>query len=123
MAFCLTYPVLVDWMHRGFRNGNWRRLNRLERGYFRAATCYAKLKTKIVNGKVLRQLQAILEKLKATMSTRMMGVGVGKAAALLTAGEKGGVFEWCPQLKMWLQDRNYIYWLGLTELSTRYSFR
>ena len=115
----LTYSDLVGWMRRGFRNGGWRRLSRGEKGYFKVAVWYAKIKGRIVNARVVGLLQAIIEKIKATRSLQILQAGTAKAWKMLTQNSE--VFKWCPTLRVWLLDRTYVFWLGLTELSTKYS--
>jgi len=106
-------------MRRGFRNGNWRRLSPDEKGYFKAAVCYAKVKGRIVNAMVVSLLQAIIEKIKTTRSAQLLQAGMAKAEKMLTQNSE--TFKWCPRLRVWLLDRTYVFWLGLTELSTKYS--
>lgn len=114
-----NYSELVGWMRRGFRNGGWRRLSQSDRGYLNAAIQYAKSKGKIVNARVVSLLQAIIEKIRLTRSVRILQMGMTKAEKMLTLNSE--VFEWCPRLRVWLLDRNYRFWLGLVELSTKYS--
>jgi hypothetical protein len=115
----LSYSDLMGWMRRGFKNGNWRRLSPDEKGYFKAAVWYAKVKGRIVNAMVVGFLQAIIEKIRETRSIQILKAGMAKARKMLTQNSE--VFKWCPRLRVWLLDRTYVFWLGLTELSTEYS--
>ena len=111
----LTYNYLLSYLRRGVRNGNWRRLEKLERALYRASLLYAKIKQKIVNPNVIAILKNIIEKLKETPGLRILKAGLERARHILTQFKKSGAFKWCPQLKKWLQDPSYIFWLGLTE--------
>jgi len=44
---------------------------------------------------------------------RIFKKGFEKAIEMLGKSEEGvGVFTWAPQLKYWLKDPDYIFWLG-----------
>jgi hypothetical protein len=43
---------------------------------------------------------------------RILKRGFRKAIEILNKSEEGGVFTWAPQLKYWLKDPDYIFWLG-----------
>ena len=44
---------------------------------------------------------------------RIFKRGFEKAVKMLEKSEEeGGVFTWAPQLKYWLKDPDYIFWLG-----------
>ena len=38
--------------------------------------------------------------------------GIWEAVEMLEKGEEEGVFIWAPELRNWLKDPNYIFWLG-----------
>ncbi|MEM2914100.1 MAG: hypothetical protein QXH91_01670 [Candidatus Bathyarchaeia archaeon] len=114
-----SYNELLGWIRKGYRNSSWHRLSLLERGFLRAAILYAKIKGIIVNAKVAGILSTIIEKIRTTPSTRIIQAGLAKAEQISTQNSQ--VFKWCPRLREWLLDCTYIFWLGLTELSTNYS--
>jgi hypothetical protein len=113
-----TYSELVGWMRRGLRNGGWKKLTSIEKAYFRVAILYTKIWGKIVSSLVVDILLTIIEKLKTTPTIQILQVGEAKAEKMLSQSSE--VFEWCPRFRVWLLDRTYRFWLGLTELSTRY---
>jgi len=43
------------------------------------------------------------------------GVGLIKALEMLTQYRERGVFKWVPQLKDWLRDPAYKFWLGTVQ--------
>jgi hypothetical protein len=115
----ITYADLFTSFRKGLRNGNWRHVNRLDKALFRASLWYLKQRSKrdgngsIVNALLVEKLSALAEKLKETKGMRIFERGLKKAVKLLEKSEEGeGVFTWAPQLKYWLRDPDYIFWLG-----------
>lgn len=111
----ITYSRLLSHLKRGVRNGNWRRLNYIERAFYRAALAYAKLRGKIVNETVIRGLLQIIRKLCEIPLLHILKAGLNRAQVMRENFTLNGVFKWCPQAKKWLSDPAYIMWLGLTE--------
>ena len=116
----ITYRELSTSFRKGIRNGNWKQLNHLQRALFRAALGYSKQRStgdgdgNIVNALLVEKLSALVEKLKETKGMTIFKRGFKKAVGLLKKSEEGkaGVFAWAPQLKHWLRDPDYIFWLG-----------
>ncbi|MCS7365136.1 MAG: hypothetical protein NDF54_06860 [archaeon GB-1867-035] len=112
----ITYTRLLNHLKRGVRNGNWRRrLDHIERAFYRAALAYSKIKGKIVNSTVIRGLLQIIRKLRETPLLRILKAGLNRAQTMRENFIANGVFNWCPQAKKWLSNPAYIMWLGLTE--------
>ena len=107
----ITHEGLFTSFKKGLRNGNWRKLNFLERALYRAAMEYAK-HCCIVNDMLVEKLLGVIERLKETKGMRIFRRGFKKAVALLEKGEEKGVFVWAPSLRHWLKDRDYVFWLG-----------
>lgn len=109
----ITYVDLFTIFRKGLRNGNWKYLNPFDKALFRASLWYAKHRGSIVNASLVKKLSALVEKLKETKGMRIFKKGFEKAVELLEKSEEGvGVFTWAPQLKYWLKDPDYIFWLG-----------
>ena len=108
----ITYADLSTSFRKGLRNGNWRHVNRLDKALFRASLWYAKYRGSIVNTSLVEKLLSLVEKLKQTKGMRIFKRGFEKAIEMLKKGEEGEVFTWAPQLKYWLRDLDYIFWLG-----------
>lgn len=100
---------------KGLRNGNWRKLSRLEKALFMASLWYSRVQGAIVNEKLVRKLSVLVDKLKATSGARIFKRGFEKAVELLNKGE--GIFAWAPELRDWLKDTDYVFWLGAGGLS------
>ena len=108
----LTYAELLTSLKKGVRNGNWRKLDRVERAFYRASLCFARIRGRIVNSRLVELLSSILERLLETPRMRIMRRGVERAAEMLEKYEKAGVFKWAPMLRKWLAEKEYIEWLG-----------
>ena len=108
----LTYTELLSNFRKGLRNGNWRKLRRLEKALFQASLWYSRRQGTILNELVVSKLSVLVAKLKATKGARIFKRGYEKAAALLSKGEC--VFAWAPSFREWLKDPDYVFWLGMT---------
>ncbi len=95
---------------KGVRNGNWRKLSRLEKALVRASLWYSRVQGAIRNEMLVGKLTALVDRLKATRGARIFRRGLEKAASLLSKGES--VFAWAPLLRRWLQEPDYVFWLG-----------
>jgi len=108
----ITYEDLLASFKKGLRNGNWRKQNPLDKALVRASLWYAKHRGSIVNTALAEKLSALIEKLKETKGMRIFKRGFKKAIEMRDKYEEKGVFTWAPQLKHWLKDPDYIFWLG-----------
>ena len=109
----ITCEELSTSLRKGRRNGNWKRLNRLQKALYRAALWYAKYRGSIiVNGELVEKLSRLVEKLKETKGMRIFKRGFERALKVLEEGEERGVFAWAPRLRSWLREPDYIFWLG-----------
>jgi hypothetical protein len=91
-------------------NGNWRRLDSNERSLFRCAMWVAKIRGQISNMELMTQVLHIAIVLLKNLRTRIIGVGRIRAQAMLTNFER---MKWAPQLKEWLADPGYVWYLGV----------
>ena len=108
----LTYEELFTNFKKGMRNGNWKRLRFLDKALYRAAMWYVKRGGSIVDEMLVEKLSLLVERLKETKGMRIFKRGFRKAIEILNKSEERGVFTWAPQLKYWLKDPDYIFWLG-----------
>ena len=113
MTTAFSYADLQRHWRKGLRNGNWRKLNPLKKGLYMAAMWYAKVngKGKILSGRLVAMLEDIIEKLMETVKVRIFRVGLAKAEDMERGDKK--VFDWAPELREWLRDPDYIFWLGV----------
>ena len=105
-----TYKELLTSFRKGLRNGNWRKLRRLEKALYQASLWYSRVRGTIINEMLVGMLSVLVEKLKATKGARIFRRGFEKASALLNKGEE--IFAWAPSLRKWLKDPDYVFWLG-----------
>jgi hypothetical protein len=105
-----TYKELLTSFRKGLRNGNWRKLSRLEKVLYMASLWYSRHQRVIINKMLVRKLSVLVDKLKATAGARVFKRGYEKAVELLNKGE--GIFAWAPSLREWLKDADYVFWLG-----------
>jgi len=91
----------------------------LERGLYNCALLLARERQRIVNAKLLVQVRVIISKLLATVRTRIVGVGKARARALHETYARNGLFDWAPEVEIWLGEPETIFYLGVAELSGR----
>ena len=117
----LTYTDLHTNFRKGLRNGNWRKLRRLEKALFQAALWYSWRQGTILNELVVDKLSVLVEKLKATKGARIFKRGYEKAVVLLN--NAGKIFAWAPSLREWLTDPDYVFWLGAGGLEAKKRYK
>jgi hypothetical protein len=115
----LKFSSLLKFFLKGLRNGNWRSLGRLEKGLYICALRLAKLRGRILNVKLLMKLKAIICKLLTTPKVHILQSGEAKAKAMLKKFNEIGVLNWAPEVKNWLKDGSFIFYLGAMELFGR----
>lgn len=109
----LSYAYLFSSWKKGFRNGNLRKLSKLEKALYMASLSLAKMRGKIVNSRLILMLGNIVDKLRETAGDRLMTNAYHVAMKLYGRFSAIGLFEWAPQVRMWFSDPSYILWLGL----------
>ena len=100
----ITYRFLREAMRKGLRNGNWRQLSGIERAFYMASLCYARIRS-IISASIAEKLLALVEILYETPASRIFKQGFEKALRILSAGVKN-------PLREWLKDPEFIFWLG-----------
>ena len=116
--FGLSYEVIKACQTKGMRNGNWRFLNTVQRGFYRACLAYARVRRVIVNPNVVRLLGALMCRLRSMMRVRALRSGMEEAERVTPIYLKIGVFKWAFKLMDWLMDESYLFWLGITRLNS-----
>jgi hypothetical protein len=109
----LSHHYLSCLLKKGFRNGNWRRLNYVEKALYSASLSLARMRGRIVNSRLILALQGIIGKLRETTGERLMMTAYQRAVGLYERFTILGLFEWAPQVRSWFNDPSYILWLGL----------
>jgi hypothetical protein len=116
----LTYTRLLEIRRRGLRDGNWAPLRISEKALFRCALWVAKARGKISNSRLVVQVKEIALKLLEHMGkigNSILRAGRKQAAMILYIYDKpNGVFGWAPQVRQWLSDERYVWYLGVLGL-------
>jgi len=110
----LTYEELRRCWVKGLRNGNIRKLNRLQKALYRACLMYARKVGRIVNEFLVGQLRPIVETLKTTFKIQALRAGLERLRAMLSSS----LSKWAPQVRVWAREESYILWLGLLEINS-----
>lgn len=105
-----TYKELLTSFRKGLRNGNWRKLRRVEKALVSASLWYSKNQGTIINEVLVGKLSVLVDRLKSTVGVRILKRGFEKANVLLSKGES--IFAWAPSLRDWLKDPDYVFWIG-----------
>ena len=107
----LSHYQLLQCYRKSVRTGRWRRLYYREKALYRASMGYLRHGGRILNETLRLKLERLVERLLETRGQRIVKRGLARAAALLD-GVEHGVSGWLLQLKTWLKDQDYIFWLG-----------
>jgi len=97
---------------KGRRNGNWKKLARMEKALYRAALAYS-YERKIVSESVVNKLLVLIKRLLETPSQRIFKRGFEKAVWLIremVGLRRSSVL--LSALNNWLRNPDYIFWLG-----------
>lgn len=96
----------------------WARLDSGERGLFRCALWLARARGRITNMRLVVQVARVAIRLVETVQSRIVKAGKAKAAMMFERySQSGGVFSWAPQLRGWLNDPRYVWYLGVMEVN------
>ncbi len=112
----LTYARLSVIRRLGLRDGNWAPLRISEKALFRCALWVAKDRGKISNSKLVAQVKEIAVKLLriGKIGNSILRTGWKQARMILDLYEKPhGVFSFAPQVRRWLSDEKYVWYLGV----------
>jgi len=115
----MSYQWLLGFQRKGMRNGNWARLTYLERALYKGAMWLAKIRGRIVNMELVMQMARIIIKIIRTARTTIYSLGRARAAELNKRFEEAELFRWAPWVREWFTDREYVFYLGVTELNTQ----
>ena len=74
-----THVELHTSFRKGLRNGNWKRLSRLEKALYQTSLWYSRIRGAIINEKLVRKLSVLMEKLKETQGAKVFRRGYKKA--------------------------------------------
>jgi len=112
-----SYHELRRLKTKAFRNGNWWRLERIEKGLFNATLALAKIRNRIINPSLVEQIRMVAMRMLETITNLWLKKGREKAKQLEDLYSRNGVFDWLPKMKDVLRDRDYLVWLGLSTMN------
>jgi hypothetical protein len=116
----LTYPRLVAFKRKGLRSRNWARLDIAEKALFRCALWIAKVRGEISNTKLIVQIARITLKLVEGVRSAILKAGKRRTTVMFeTYAKPFGVFSWASQVREWLNDTKYIWYLGVLGVNSR----
>jgi hypothetical protein len=111
---CIDYFELKCLWVKACRNGNVRKLNPFERGFFRACLTYTKLNGVIINKRVLEMLRRLIEILTITPRREALRQGFEKVKSLVKNNLLTKIF---PKILDWVKNLDYIMYLGFMEIN------
>lgn len=113
----LDYAMFSRAIRRGIRNGRWFKLESEKRALFSAAREFLRIGGKIVRLNLLKDLLRIIKDLTSSVKRRIWQRGLEAAHAMRRQFEKG-FFDWCPQIRDWLEDPDYVFYLGVSSVNS-----
>ena len=111
---CIDYFELRRIWVKGCRNGNVRKLNPFEVGFFKACLTYTKMNGLIVSRMVLDMLRRLIEILMMTPRREALKQGFNKAKTLI---ENSNLIRIFPKILDWIKSLDYILYLGFMEIN------
>lgn len=113
-ASSISFSILSSLWRKSLRSGHWFSIGSAERALYRCALWIAKARGCIVNRALVAQILEITRHLLGSIRSRITAAGEGRVRLLLKDyGNRGGVFNWAPQVREWLHDATYIFYLGV----------
>ncbi len=109
----LGYSYLFCLWKKGFRNGNWRKLSKIEKALYMASLSLAKMRGRIVNSRLILELGKIIGKLRETPGVKLALAACQRAMRLYNRFVAVGLFDWAPHVRSWFNDPSYVLWIGL----------
>lgn len=110
----ISFSILSSLWRKSLRSGRWFTINSAEKALYRCALWIAKARGFIVNKALVAQILEIAEHLLGSIRSHITGAGKERARLMLkNYSNWGGVFGWAPQVREWLHDAAYIFYLGV----------
>jgi hypothetical protein len=118
--FGLGHAELLNALRGAYRNRKrWRWSKHIHKKLLEACVGFTRNGFRIVDTMVLARLRVAFRELGIiNRRVRILVEGEFKASEMQTELEKRKVFKWVPQLKAWLRDETYKFWLGTIQISS-----
>lgn len=119
-SFSLGYAELRNALREAYRNTKrWRWCKNIHKKFLEACVEFTRNGFRIVDATVLARLRVAFRELGiVNRRIRILIDGEIKALEIRTRLEEQKVFSWFPQLKAWLRDQAYKFWLGTMQISS-----
>jgi len=110
----ISFGILSSLWRKSLRSGSWVRIGSAEKALYRCALWIARARGFIVNRALVTQILEIMRHLLGSIRSRITVAGKERARLLLkNYSNRGGVFVWAPQVREWLHDATYVFYLGV----------
>jgi hypothetical protein len=109
----VSYGFLSMSLRKSLRNGSWSSISSTQKALYRCALWIAKTRGGIVNKTLVAQVLSIVQCFFQSIRSRITAVGRKRAENMMKICS--GIFRWAPQLKDWMRDANYIFYLGVIQ--------
>ena len=118
-SFGLDYTELRNALGEVYRSRKRRRWSRnIHRKLLEACVGFTRYGGRIVNATVLARLRVAFRELGiVNRRIRVLLDGEIKALELQVRFRQRNMFRWVPQLRVWLRDQTYKFWLGTMQAS------
>ena len=104
----ILYADLLSIWKKCLRNGNIKKLSKIEKALLRASIIYSKIKGKIINKELIEKIENIINKINKSLKEKIFEKGLEKAWMML----KGKTYKIFPIIRKWINEDEYIFWLG-----------
>jgi len=118
-SFGLGYAELRNALRGAYRNRRkWRWSKDIHKRLLEACVGFTRYGYRLVNATVLARLRVAFRELGiVNRRVRVLLDGEVKALELQVRYREQNVFRWVPQLRAWLRDQAYKFWLGTMQTS------
>jgi hypothetical protein len=115
----LGYAELRNALREAHRNRKrWRWSKSIHKGLLEACVGFTRHGSRVVKATVLARLRVAFKELGIiNRRSRVLLDGEIKALEMQVRFRKRNLFRWVPQLRAWLRDREYKFWLGTMQTS------
>jgi len=112
-----SYGFLSTSWRKALRNGSWNCISSTEKALYRCAVCLARTRGFIVNRALVTKILNIMRCFSEDIRSLITAAGKKRARIMNGYGSQRRIFRWAPQVKEWLRDAQYVFYLGVIQQS------
>jgi len=116
MLETISHAEMLELWERARKNGALRKLGYIKRGLFCAALEYTRTVGEIVHPKLIGTIRGMADLIRNTIGRRIWRQGMNRARAWL---HNARLIAFFPNVRKWLCEDSYIFWLGTELLAKR----